>query len=459
MPATPRPPLIIPSEIQVREFDPKLLMACLAAERGYRAIIGERVRIHNGILGLPKGIYVAKDVARTSEKIFGILSRLGFPIVAWDEEAIVYYSTELYIRQRACRGAVSKLRRYFAWGETQKADLSTVPEFAGVPIEATGNPRTDLLRPELRGFYESDVRKLHERYGSFILINTNFGRLNHFLPERRLTPSAPGPLALRNLREGDVPLEIWAFREKVFKQFQVMLPAVARAFPDRRVILRPHPAERPHIWVAASEGLPNVTVIHEGNVVPWLLAADAVIHNGCTTGLEGHLLDRPVIAFRPFTYPGHELDLPNDVSMPASSIDEVVSTIRDILSGRHRFTPSDETVQKLHAHLTGLRGRLVSDRVLDVIDGMIESGEHRVAVPFGSCIRGYAGGALRSVSKALQSAMPFHKNSRRNRRYRFPGIELSEVEERISRLRRGLGRFEEVRVRALCRNVFEVYKG
>ena len=33
-------PLIIPIENQVRELDPKLLLACIAARRGFSSIIG-----------------------------------------------------------------------------------------------------------------------------------------------------------------------------------------------------------------------------------------------------------------------------------------------------------------------------------------------------------------------------------------------------------------------------------
>jgi len=34
--------LIIPVENQVRELDPKLLLACVAAQRGFAAVIGSR---------------------------------------------------------------------------------------------------------------------------------------------------------------------------------------------------------------------------------------------------------------------------------------------------------------------------------------------------------------------------------------------------------------------------------
>ena len=38
--------LLIPIELQVRELDPKLLLACRAAVRGFTAVIGPRREMH-----------------------------------------------------------------------------------------------------------------------------------------------------------------------------------------------------------------------------------------------------------------------------------------------------------------------------------------------------------------------------------------------------------------------------
>ena len=40
---------------------------------------------------------------------------------------------------------------------------------------------SEVLRPELAGFFEEDVRRIRERYGPFVLVNSNFGMVNAFL--------------------------------------------------------------------------------------------------------------------------------------------------------------------------------------------------------------------------------------------------------------------------------------
>ena len=53
----------------------------------------------------------------------------------------------------------------------------------------------------------------------------------------------------------------------------------------------------------------------EGNVVPWLLACSMLIHNGCTTAVEGYILKRPVIAYVPLAGgDDFAIDPPNSVS-------------------------------------------------------------------------------------------------------------------------------------------------
>ncbi len=45
----------------------------------------------------------------------------------------------------------------------------------------TGNPRFDLLRPELRDYYAPEAARLKKRYGPYLLVNTNFADSNHYM--------------------------------------------------------------------------------------------------------------------------------------------------------------------------------------------------------------------------------------------------------------------------------------
>jgi surface carbohydrate biosynthesis protein len=179
--------LIIPVENQVRELDPKILLACIAARHGFSAIVGPRREMHFYIPSFPRSIYLSKSMTSASKKVFQMLRKLGHEIVVWDEEALVHLPPETYYTYRISPIAMGYVSHLFAWGEDNAELWRQYPEFPPeTPIHLTGNPRGDLLRPEMRMFYEKDVEELRRIYGDFILVNTNFDQVNAYYPSMNL---------------------------------------------------------------------------------------------------------------------------------------------------------------------------------------------------------------------------------------------------------------------------------
>lgn len=451
-----RTPLIIPSEVQTREFDAKLLLACLATEQGFHSIVGCRTDIHLHISSLPRGIYIAKDVRYSSRRMFGILSKLGSPIVALDEEAPFFYSREFYLRARVCEPVLHATKQLFAWGPVNAEAWRHCPYYHGAPVHETGNPRVDLMRPELRSFFDHEVEALRQRLGRYILVNTNFGTLNHFFPNLSTVP-APDTAAPPEDAEAQFKVNLAAHRHRIFRSFLDLVPKLARAFPDHRIVLRPHPAENHDTWRRAGAGCGNFQVLHEGNVLPWLLAADVVIHNSCTTGFEAYLVGAPVISYRPVVSELYDLALPNELSHQAGDVD----TLFDMVAAatRHELRMTDSERSRRHAlaarHVSALDGRLAADRMVELLDGF-ESKTPVAARGYLTQLTGQMAAFVRRLGKERNADTPGHKNHRDYTRHRFPGIELAEVNSRIDRLKRILGRFPSARARMLGENIFEV---
>jgi len=449
------PPLLIPAETQNREFDAKLLLACVAAERGFPAIVGSRIHMHRSILALPRGIYLAKDVRRPSLRMFRILRRLGHAIVACDEEGLIFISPALFHRRRVHAEALGAIELYLAWGAMGAELVRTAPGYAGVPILETGNPRTDLLRPELRAFFAAEVAALEARYGEFILVDSNFGRINHFNPALSLTPSAPAALALRNLEPDDPPIEAWRFREAVMTAMTAMIPVLARAFAGLRIVVRPHPSENHERWRQAAAGLANVEVIHEGTVAPWLMAASCAVHNGCTTAIEGRLVGTPVVAYRPVTSPDYEVELPNQVGATAVDPDGLVATVRALIGGGRPLPLKAAERATLTPYIAALDGPLAAERM---VDALVEFARRRPLPPppLGDLLVGGLDATVRALGKRLNARLPGHKDSAAFTRQRFPGVDLAGVAARITSFRALLGRFEGIAATEITTNVFRL---
>ncbi|UCG12801.1 MAG: hypothetical protein JSU72_20410, partial [Deltaproteobacteria bacterium] len=140
--ASTKPSLIIPVENQVRELDAKLLLACIAARRGFASVIGSRLELDFHIASFPRSIYLSKSMTARSIKMFRIMKKLGHKIAAWDEEALVHMQPETYYSRRLSPVAIQYVSHFFAWGEENARlwqDYADLPK--NVPIHVTGNPR------------------------------------------------------------------------------------------------------------------------------------------------------------------------------------------------------------------------------------------------------------------------------------------------------------------------------
>ncbi len=66
----------------------------------------------------------------------------------------------------------------------------------------------------------------------------------------------------------------------VFKDFQRIIPRLEEVFPENAIVVRPHPTENHGMYRNIADRCQRVYVTNDGNVVPWLTVAKAVIHNG-----------------------------------------------------------------------------------------------------------------------------------------------------------------------------------
>ena len=455
----PKPPLLIPIENQVRELDAKLLLACFAADRGHVSYIGYKGAIDGHISAFPRGIYFAKSVTERSVKILRIARMLGHRNVAWDEEAVVHYPPEIYYKRRLCAEALLETDQLFAWGEDNKTLFEGYHAFPGTPVTVVGNPRIDLLRPEFHPFYADDVAALRERFGDYILFNTNFGSVNGYYPELNVCyakDGAPDGLALGRSAIGlsrDYALELYDFRRNNFETMKALVHAVAAAFPDKTIVVRPHPSENRDVWREHAEPFDHVEVNAEGNVVPWLLGASVLVHNACTTAVESYILGRPAVAYVPRS--GAETygsDLPNVVSHVASTTDDAVALIGQATNGAGLPARDAERSKILSGFLAALDGSFAADRIVESIENNAEP--QRPAM-LRRALGGYRA-RKRRFNKWLQTRSDSGRYGRAFKKQRFPDIDAASLEAKAGRLCDLAGLRSAVQVSPVRTDIFEV---
>ena len=243
---------------------------------------------------------------------------------------------------------------------------------------------------------------------------------------------------------------------QLFERFKQMLPRLCEAFPDQNIVLRPHPSEKHEPWLAIKEGHPNLQVINEGSVVPWLLAARALVANGCTTLIEAAVLGLPAVNFRPLSGPGLEDPLPQHFGHPAEGIDEMVDTLRAILSGRQDAVQTSDQQQVLEHNIAALEGPFAADRMVDVLWNAGYGDRQPPATPFPEYLSGRLHTAVRTGVKRINMHRPGHRNNIRYHDHRFPPITVEELQRRIDRLGDLTGRFGNVRVKETSRHMYRI---
>jgi len=461
-----KPVLLIPVENQVRELDAKLLLACIAARYGFSSIIGLHREIDFRIASFPRGIYLCKSMTERNLKMFQIMHHVGHQIVTWDEEALVHLPPETYYSRRLDPVTIRYVSHLFAWGEDNAELWRRYPFLPdGMPIHVTGNPRSDMLRSELQPFYNDEKNRLQKTHGDFILINTNFNHVNAFFPAQNLfrpirkPGEAPkfGKAAVGMSREYAIGLR--DHKVAIFNAFKDLIPQLNRAFPNHTLVVRPHPTENQDIYKQIAGRCERVVVTNEGNVVPWLMATRAVIHNGCTTGIEAFVMGVPAISYRPRideTYDNGFYRLPNLVSYQCFNFEELQDTLEGILSGRLGAVNGDERRAAIDESLAAQDGALACERIVAVLEQISETWNQSPEPAWHNRILGWglANGRrlvifMRKYFSETAAPPEFH-------RHRYPGISLEELRSRISIFQQVLNDRTDVKAEEITDQIFKI---
>ncbi|WP_406945509.1 surface carbohydrate biosynthesis protein [Halobacillus sp. SY10] len=305
--------LYLPVEVKARELHGKLLLAYHALLRGDSVILGEHSKVEEAARIYPTGIFLCKGYpSGYMKRVVVGAKQAGHVIVNLDEEGLIYTDESIYLKTRMNRKWVPYHDYVYCWGARQQRMIEEeYPALKGRCL-ITGNPRFDLLTSKYRRMYQKEADQLKKTYGPYIMVNTRFSLYNTIKgkKENGLTPQA------RYIRD-------------LYSHFVCLIKRISQELPDKKIILRPHPSESKNSYKEDLKGYGNVLVKDEGAVIPWIMGAEALIHNGCTTGIEGYLLGRPVYSYEPVTSPLYDVPLPRDVSVAIKDLEALVLLLKD----------------------------------------------------------------------------------------------------------------------------------
>lgn len=446
-----RKTLVFPIEIITRELDGKLLLALSAREQGWDVLIGGMSAIKNLVPTMPPSVYFAKSARSTNAKLFARLRKLGHDVVVLDEEVLVRQSDDIYLLKHE-QDALKNVNLLLTWGQDSLELWQRSGMLHGIAAEASGNPRVDMLMPELRAYHAADIAAIRERFGEFLLFNSNFGTVNNKVTgaERfNLASRASGAEVEKD------SAEYLAHKRAIFERFKLLMPKLAAAIAPRTLVIRPHPAEDHGPWKEIAAGIDNVQVVFEGSVAPWLGAARALIHNGCTSAVEAAVMGTPVISYRPVTSANFDNPLPNGVGTECFSDDEVLAAARKLMAEAAPPLTASQSAT-LRRHIAFNPGGLCADAIIAALARNSIGNAPAKSVPLMTWLKVYALHQKQLLPQRLKKLLPGASARKAYKKHKFSGLSEDILDARIERLSSALGRFGGIKARSVGKDLLKL---
>jgi len=413
----------IPIEVKARELDSRLLIALGLVAKGATVVIGEKSQVNRFAQRYEFGTYLAKSMSANDLKWFTILKQHGHRIAVLDEEAIIHQNKDAHVRSRFDATTLDLVNLSLSWG---KYDFCVANKYFPQYQEKfciSGNPRMDLLRHEMQSFFAQQVDSIREQYSRYIIVPSSFAMCNHY--------TEPGARIAWRKKMGMIKTsnDISFYEEyanhftNIFEQFLNDIPKILKKFGDINIIIRPHPSENRYVWEERFKNEPNIFVVSQGSVVPWLIASDLVIHNGCTTAIEAFLVGKGVISYRPFIKEEYDLKLPNSISHQVTSYQELEESISDFLSNNipDQYTINGQKI--LDRYLSSYKeGAYAYENIVNQLIGISETSSRKRV--FRSLLDGFEE-RVRHMTSRVGERGNYSKQ-------KFNSLTRTEIEERIN---------------------------
>jgi hypothetical protein len=238
-----------------------------------------------------------------------------------------------------------------------------------------------------------------------------------------------------------------------------MIPAIEAAFPDHMIVVRPHPTENPEAYCRIAERCNRVRITNEGNVVPWLLAAKVLIHNGCTTGVEAYVMGVPAVSYRAYVNEDYDYGfyrLPNLVSHQVFSLEELKPLLREILAGKIGAADGQDRKALIDRHLAALDGKLACERIVDVLETIKRDGNRIPRPARHQRMQGRLWASARAWVKRTKAYLPGSHNKPAFQRHRYPEISMEDMRSRVQRFQSLLGSNVELSIERIQGKFFRI---
>jgi len=325
-----------------RDLDSRLLLADRLADAGYTVYVGYSRKIFSLLCYLQNSIYIGRfmslggseldkkilDICYKNNNHFHYLHDEGGFLFSGDYKG---YSKIIYPLDYLSHPGVKSI---LFWGKKQldvlKDDMHTSLLSKSF---VTGKYRFEM--------YKSKDLNLDIPETNDIVLMGRFSEPNPVSDDIKPFTKAALDIFTRSMIQDNGSkfisemMKSWIKSTQEYTHFIDLIFNIATRYSDKRIIIRPHPAESHEIYNFLINFFPNLTLDTNSDVRTTIVESKIIIHTECTTGIEACLLQKPTINFRPLkgVYPDYEVSGAKNAGIICTNIDEVVEQINSFSDG------------------------------------------------------------------------------------------------------------------------------
>ena len=296
--------LYIPLQIFSREYRSKLSIAAKVASEGIPVCLGHKSFVQTLFeSSSDPGVILNNGVGdETLRRQYEKHLDMGHKLVAQDEEAgIIFRNFSDFYSERTSLQHLEQISKLFTWGPDDFQFMKKNAKDKRIIINS-GSPRASFWGDFGKKVLERDINSIKSKFGAYIFFPTNFATYNNFLDAKAYKKHLDNFSYYRDGGHDDL------IKRRQHQYEQEMMDFVINASEkilenfDCQVIIRPHPSEGLARWQSIIKKLDaslkaRLHIIRDGDVTPWIFAANLVVQRGCTTGMEATLSRVPVVSY------------------------------------------------------------------------------------------------------------------------------------------------------------------
>tara|TARA_B100001250_G_C19814610_1_gene797632 strand:- start:1865 stop:3259 length:1395 start_codon:yes stop_codon:yes gene_type:complete len=288
-----------------RELDAKTLFALKAINKNYRVVIGHKGNVWNIFNRCNPGIVLLKSFGPNNTKIIDFLKTNKFVVYSNDEEIILAWDMKERIELRMKNENLTKIDKILTVGEVDTVEIKKQFPQVSNNIQKIGNLRLDLLKNKNSIYLEKEAKIIKENYGDFILLASQFSKVNVFRKTEDFIDFATSIIIRDKIPiKSKTAINLY---DQITMQREVLIEVLDFInnfeinFPNKNLVISPHPVENKIFWkkYLSAKSFKNIYLnkFENFNTNSFIKACDFVISTNSTSLLEAFILEKKIINF------------------------------------------------------------------------------------------------------------------------------------------------------------------